>query len=219
MNNAKIIAVTEPIKMINCEATSVDAFIAYVARISNPSNQNNTLTAPKLLRYLAKHKHWSPFEMVNIVMEIETTRDIARQILRHRSFSFQEFSQRYSVATKLEDIQWRMQGKTNRQVGDGEFELSPEDRAWMYQIQKESQSLYNKLIDAGVARESARFILPLNTQTTLYMSGTLRSWITYLQLRTKQDTQKEHRDIAEALKVIFKQEFPVISEALFDNWF
>ena len=118
MSNAKIIAVTEPVKMINCEATSVDAFIAYVARVSNPSNQSNTLTAPKLLRYLAKHKHWSPFEMVNIVMEINTTRDIARQILRHRSFSFQEFSQRYADPTQdlgFVTREARLQDHKNRQ--------------------------------------------------------------------------------------------------------
>ncbi len=133
---------------------------------------------------------------------------VANKILVHNS-------QRYSSVTELEPIELRRQGKTNRQVGDGDFDLAPEDRAWMYQLQHESQLLYNKLIDSGVARESARFILPLNTQTTLYMSGTIRSWITYLQLRSNEDTQKEHRDIAEALKVIFKNEFPAIYDALF----
>ena len=208
----KLISVTKPcVEGIN----TAEELVAYCARVSNPSNQLNTSTSSKLLRYCADHHHWSIFEMVNMCCEIKTSRAIAAQILRHRSFSFQEFSQRYSSVTELEPIELRRQGKTNRQVGDGDFDLAPEDRAWMYQLQHESQLLYNKLIDSGVARESARFILPLNTQTTLYMSGTIRSWITYLQLRSNQDTQKEHRDIAEALKVIFKNEFPAIYDALF----
>jgi thymidylate synthase (FAD) len=154
--------------------------------------------------------------MVNMCIEIKTSRAIAAQILRHRSFSFQEFSQRYSQSTSFEDIEWRMQGKTNRQVGDDEVDLSPELKDEVDTTLATCKGLYDKLIEKGLAKECARMILPLTTTTTLYMTGNIRSWIFYLELRTKEDTQKEHRIIAEEIKKIFVKEFPATSCAL--NW-
>jgi thymidylate synthase (FAD) len=209
----KLISLTQP----NIEGLkTAEDLISYCARVSNPSNQLNTETAPKLLKYLITHKHWSPYEMVNMCVEIKTSRAIAAQILRHRSFSFQEFSQRYSQSTSFEDIEWRMQGKTNRQVGDEEVDLSPELKYEVDTTLTNCKELYDKLIENGLAKECARMILPLTTSTTLFMSGTIRSWVHYLELRTKEDTQKEHRIIAEEIKKIFIKEFPVTSCAL--NW-
>lgn len=207
----KLISTTKPcIEGIN----TAEELISYCARVSNPSNQMNTETAPKLLKYLITHKHWSPFEMVSLTLEIKTSRAIAAQILRHRSFSFQEFSQRYSTATELEPLQWRKQGKTNRQVGDDDADVNKCTEIRIKNFQKKCVDMYNNLIKEGVARECARMVLPLNTSTTLYMSGTLRSWIHYIDLRTKTDTQKEHRDIADSIKEIFVANFPVVSTAL-----
>lgn len=193
---------------------TAEELIVYCARVSNPSNQLNKETSSKLLKYLIKHKHWSPFEMASMCVEIQTSRAIAAQILRHRSFSFQEFSQRYSTVTELEPLEFRQQGKTNRQVGENILPLP----AWLLDRVNTSQEVtkhtYNLLLEHGVAKESARMILPLNTQTTLYMSGTIRSWIHYLDVRATQDTQKEHREIAENIKQLFIKEFPVTSEAL-----
>jgi thymidylate synthase (FAD) len=209
----KLISITKP----EIEGlTSAEDLISYCARVSNPSNQMNTETAPKLLAYLIKHKHWSPFEMASMTIEIKTSRAIAAQILRHRSFSFQEFSQRYSTATELEEIEWRMQGKTNRQVGDEVIELPLELQDKMFQAQHLSLKIYDDLIKEGIAKECARMVLPLNTSTTIYMSGTIRSWIHYIDIRAKEDTQKEHREIAYAIKDIFKDKFPNVAEAL--NW-
>lgn len=193
-----------------------EELISYCARVSNPDNQMSVDTAPKLIKYLIKHKHWSPFEMVSATVEINTSRAIAAQILRHRSFSFQEFSQRYSTATSFEKFELRKQGKTNRQVGEdlidfGDYvELIEE----IGNHQLESQKLYNKMLDKGIARECARMVLPLSTSTRLYMSGTLRSWIHYIDLRTSKDTQTDHREIADRIQDIFIKEFPVVSEAL-----
>jgi thymidylate synthase (FAD) len=209
--NVKLVAITQP-KIEGLK--SAEDIISYCARVSNPSNQMNTETAPRLVKYLIKHQHWSPFEMASVTIEIVTSRAIAAQILRHRSFAFQEFSQRYSVATKLEDIQWRLQGKTNRQVGDTEVDLSPEKKQLVDKALNSSLEAYDALIQAGVAKECARMVLPLTTQTTMYMTGTIRSWIHYIELRAKEDTQKEHRDIAIGIRNIFVDEFPVISEAL-----
>jgi thymidylate synthase (FAD) len=209
--NVKLVATTHPrIEGLK----NAEDIVSYCARVSNPSNQINTETAPRLLKYLIKHQHWSPFEMASVTLEIITSRAIAAQILRHRSFAFQEFSLRYSVATKLEDIQWRMQGKTNRQVGDTEVDLPSEKLELVNNALNSSLEAYDALIQAGVAKECARMVLPLTTQTTMYMTGTLRSWIHYIELRTKEDTQKEHREIAVGIKNIFIVEFPVISEAL-----
>jgi thymidylate synthase (FAD) len=209
--NVKIVSITK--SLIEGIETAED-IVGHHARVSNPSNQMNTETAPKLLRYLIKHKHWSPMEMVSCCFEIQTSRAIAAQILRHRSFSFQEFSQRYAIATNLEPIEIRKQGKTNRQVGDEPVELSNALAVKLEQAQCQCREVYDELVKDGVAKECARMILPLNTSTTLYMNGTLRSWIHYLALRTKQDTQKEHRDIALAIQEILFKHFPNIAEAV-----
>lgn len=209
----KLISISNPLVTgIN----NAEELISYCARVSNPSNQLNLETAPKLLKYLIKHKHWSPFEMVSATFEIKTSRAIAAQILRHRSFSFQEFSQRYSTATELEKIELRKQGKTNRQVGDEPLSVFEHIELFdkIEKLQEDSIKLYNDLISKGVAKECARSILPLSTSTTLYMSGSIRSWIHYIDLRSNQDTQKEHREIAIEIKNTFKHIFPNISEAL-----
>jgi len=200
---------------------SAEEIITYCARVSNPKNQANKKTAPKLLKFLIKHKHWSPFELANMCVEIKTSRAIAAQILRHRSFSFQEFSQRYSEVTEFEDIQLRKQAEKNRQSSTDKFDPLIEDN---YINQPASKvinwhqlytlKLYDELISLGVAKECARMILPLNSGTTLYMNGSVRSWIHYIQLRTEENTQKEHRDIANAIKNIFIEQFPNTSEAL-----
>ena len=207
--NVKLVSLTQPHDdSMNCED-----LIAYCARVSNPSNQNNTASAPKLLKYLIKHKHWSPFEMASMTLEIKTSRAIAAQILRHRSFSFQEFSQRYSVAQDLEEVQLRKQAEKNRQSSTDEFT----DGLFLAKVREHlgrSVSLYNQAIKLGVAKESARLLLPLTTETTMYMSGTIRSWVHYIDLRSQEDTQKEHRDIANACKDIFVEHFPNISLAL-----
>ena len=206
-----LVSITHP--RINNIETPED-LIAYCARVSNPSNQLNTETAPKLLGYLIKHKHWSPYEIVDMCLEIKTSRAIAAQILRHRSFSFQEFSQRYSNATQLEDIEWRLQGKTNRQVGDDPTQLDTELSNSISLHLDNALELYNSLIEKGVAKECARMILPLTTETTMYMKGSIRSWIHYIDLRSKEDTQKEHREIALKCREIFVNNFPSTSKAL-----
>ena len=207
--NVKLVSLTQPHDdNMNCED-----LIAYCARVSNPSNQNNTATAPNLLKYLIKHKHWSPFEMASMTLEIKTSRAIAAQILRHRSFSFQEFSQRYSVAQNLEEIKLRKQAEKNRQSSTDEFT----DGFFLAKVREhlgKSVSLYSEAIEMGIAKESARLLLPLTTETTMYMSGTIRSWVHYIDLRSKEDTQKEHRDIAEGCRDIFIEHFPNISLAL-----
>ena len=211
--NVKLVSISKP--LIDGITTAED-LISYCARVSNPINQLNTETAPKLLKYLIDHKHWSPYEMVSFTVEIKTSRAIAAQILRHRSFSFQEFSQRYSQSTSVEDIEWRLQGKTNRQVGEDEEELDPKLAFQVAELQEQSLNIYNKLLKNGFAKECARMILPLNTSTTMYMTGNVRSWVHYLELRTKEDTQKEHRNIANEIKKIFIKEFPITSCAM--NW-
>jgi thymidylate synthase (FAD) len=211
--SVKLISLSNPyITGIN----NAEELISYCARVSNPSNQLNTETAPKLLEYLIKHKHWSPFEMVSMCIEIQTSRAIAAQILRHRSFSFQEFSQRYSIATKLEPIELRKQGKTNRQVGDEPLSISEHIEIFdkIDKLQDQSIDLYEELISKGIAKECARMVLPLNTSTTMYMSGSIRSWIHYIDLRANEDTQKEHREIAYKIKNLFINYFPNISQAL-----
>ena len=226
MHNVKIIAVTQPTINVhgeighNAPLMTVDEFIAYVARVSNPSNQNNTLTAPKLLRYLAKHKHWSPFEMVNVVMEINTTRDIARQILRHRSFSFQEFSQRYADPTGdlgFSTREARLQDHKNRQnsieVDDKILQKDWEDRQMT--IRDTVLDVYEWAIDNGIAKEQARAVLPEGlTNSRMYMNGTLRSWVHYCQLRAGVETQKEHREIARDAWYQITEVFPSLKDAL-----
>ena len=220
MNTAKIIALTQPLLQKDDGPLTVDEFIAYVARVSNPSNQNNTLTASKLLRYLAKHKHWSPFEMVNIVMEIETTRDIARQILRHRSFSFQEFSQRYADPTTdlgFVTREARLQDTKNRQnsveINDADLET-----AWKIEQQhviERAEMTYNWAIERGIAKEQARSVFPEGlTVSRMYMNGTLRSYIHWCQIRTGPETQKEHRQIALDAWYQITEKFPSLKDAL-----
>lgn len=195
---------------------TAEELIVYIARVSNPSNQTNMETAPKLLKYLITHKHWSPFEHVSVTMRIRTSRAIAAQILRHRSFTFQEFSQRYSEIIDFEPIELRKQGKTNRQVGDepidinGQVELSQ----IINQVQHYCADLYKNLIAKGIAKECARMVLPLNTSTTIYMTGTLRSWIHYIQLRNTPETQKEHRAIAFDVVKILHEKFPITFKIL-----
>lgn len=208
--SVKLISISKPF-IQNME--NAEDLVAYCARVSNPTNQMNTETAPKLLKYLIKHKHWSPFEMVSMTLELKTSRAIAAQILRHRSFSFQEFSQRYSEVTNFTDVELRLQGKTNRQVGDEEIECL-DCKYYIQEANIAAKEAYEYLISKGVAKECARMILPLSTETTMYMAGTLRSWIHYIDLRAQQDTQKEHRKIAEACKQIFCEQFPVLAEAL-----
>jgi thymidylate synthase (FAD) len=204
-----------------------EEFVVYIARVSNPSNQMNVETAPRLINYLIKHKHWSPFEFVDMTIEIVTRRSIAAQILRHKSFSFQEFSQRYSSATNVQEVELRKQADKNRQSSAEQFDpiiFKTSDDNWsdntryaskaVSDFLQASMNLYAELIDAGVAREVARDILPLATETTMYMKGSLRSWIHYLELRTLEDTQKEHREIANGIRDIFTQNFPNISEAI-----
>lgn len=192
--------------------------VAYAARVSNPTNQNNSETAEKLVRYLIKHQHWSPLEMVSVCLEIETTRDIARQILRHRSFSFQEFSQRYADPTQdlgFVTREARLQDLKNRQnsveVDDDVLEIE-----WRKQQNKviiQSQEAYAWAIENGIAKEQARAVLPEgNTESRLYMNGTLRSWVHYIQLRSANGTQKEHREIAIACAEAIKPIFPMIEE-------
>jgi thymidylate synthase (FAD) len=195
---------------------TTEDFIVYCARVSNPSNQYNTETNERLISYCIKHQHWSIFEQAFCTFEVVTSRAIAAQILRHRSFTFQEFSQRYSTATQLEDLYFRKQGKTNRQVGDEEYPMSQnlDVAIQVNEVQQKCLKVYENLLKNGIAKECARMILPLNTQTTLYMSGSVRSFIHYIDLRSKQDTQREHRDVALAMKEIFIKTFPEIAKAL-----
>ena len=200
--------------------TTPDAekLIAYMARVSNPDNQDNP-ESERLIRYLIKHKHWSPFEMVNMCVQIETTRSVAAQILRHRSFSFQEFSQRYAQVTEPALIpKLRRQDTKNRQnsidnldpVTVDEFNIKINS---LFEL---SENLYNEMLVAGVAKECARDILPLSTPTKLYMNGTLRSWLHYTELRCANGTQYEHKLIADQVKGLIEQEFPTIYKAMFD---
>jgi thymidylate synthase (FAD) len=194
-----------------------DDLVAYMARVSNPSNQNNTETSARLIKYLIKHKHWSPFEMVNMCVEINTTRSISTQILRHRSFSFQEFSQRYAgVTAKPEALVVRRQDSTNRQssIDDVDAYTTQDFQIKAQQVYDLSYSLYNEMLEAGIAKECAREVLPLSAPTKLYMNGTLRSWIHYCDLRCGNGTQKEHRDIADDCRLLIEQCFPLVSQAL-----
>jgi len=201
------------------DSTSAQEMVAFCARVSNPDNQMNSETSAGLIKYLIRHKHWSPFEMVSACLEIKTTRDIARQILRHRSFSFQEFSQRYAVATDFETREARMQDPTNRQ---NSIEIGAEIEG--QQIQEEwdkiqdnvidlTKAAYNRALDLGIAKEQARAVLPEGlTASTMYVNGTLRSWIHYIELRSENGTQKEHMEIAQEVGRVISKIFPVINE-------
>ena len=197
-----------------------EELITKMARVSAPKNQDNMETAPKLLRYLIKHQHWSPFEMGNMCVEIETTRAIAPQILRHRSFSFQEFSHRYADTSELGSAvvpHLRRQDLKNRQnsIDDLNSDLIASYYRRSSNLFEDASHLYREMVSNGVAKECARSILPLATPTNMFMNGTLRSWIHYIQLRTTNGTQLEHREIAEDCKQIFIKQFPIIGEAAF----
>lgn len=217
----KLVSKTEPSGSLKeeLEATSED-LIAYIARVSNPSNQSNIETSERLIRYLSKHKHWSPFEMVDLTVEIKTSRLIATQLLRHRSFSFQEFSQRYSQVSSIESLELRKQATSNRQSST---DLVEDHEAIDIAVENHFENcmvFYEYLLEKGVARECARAVLPLNTSTTLYMKGSLRSWLTFLSVRLHETSQKEIRMITEAIRDIIKEEFPKVSKAFngFDGW-
>ena len=195
-----------------------EKLMAYVARVSNPSNQNNEKYAG-LLKYCIKHNHWSVFEQSSMTLEIETTRAIAAQILRHRSFTFQEFSQRYASSNDLGDIELpelRRQDTKNRQnsIDDLDSEMVDKLNRQMITLFSSAKSLYTQMLDAGVAKECARMVLPLCTPTRIYMTGSCRSWIHYINLRSAHGTQKEHMVIAEACRKVFIEQFPAVSEAL-----
>ena len=195
-----------------------DELIAYMARVSNPTNQSNP-NSFKLIKYLITHKHWSPFEMVNMCVEINTTRSISAQLLRHRSFSFQEFSQRYADVNGLGDPVFpalRRQDLNNRQNSIDDIGVHCQTE-WFKEIESlynQTSKLYKQMLNAGIAKECAREILPLASPTRLYMNGTLRSWIHYCELRTGNGTQKEHRDIALEIKNLIKQNYPQVYKAI-----
>jgi len=222
---AKLISVSKPTReMYNDGLVNAQDLIAFCARVSNPSNQLNLGTAEKLIRYLAKHKHWSPFEMVSACVEVETTRDIARQLLRHRSFSFQEFSQRYADPTK--DLEFvhrdaRLQDEKNRQ-NSIELDMSDEHRKLSYMwenLQRDliakAKDVYTWAIENGIAKEQARAVLPEGlTMSRLYVNGTIRSWIHYIELRSGNGTQLEHIELARACACAIHEAFPMIEEYL-----
>ena len=209
MNRATLVSITP-----DAEKT-----VAYCARVSNPSNQDSTEYS-KLLKYCINHGHWSIFEMANMVLEVETNRGIAAQVLRHKSFSFQEFSQRYADTSSLGECiptpELRSQDNKNRQnsIDDLDQEVKHKYNVQMRQLFSKTKALYDDMISNGVAKECARFVLPLATPTRMYMNGTIRSWIHYINLRTADGTQKEHMDVALQCKDIFIKQLPVVSEAL-----
>jgi thymidylate synthase (FAD) len=218
--NVALVALSKPSAITDC--SSADEFIAYCARVSNPNNQNNKKTAPQLLAYLIKHGHWSPFEMISLTMEIETTRDISHQIVRHRSFSFQEFSQRYAVSDTFEIREARLQDEKNRQNSLGlDYEdeyhrrINEDFSMSQHAVLQTARNAYEKALDAGIAKEQARAVLPEGmTGTTLYMAGTLRSWIHYCELRMANGTQQEHANIAKKCWEIIGTHFPSVVKAV-----
>jgi thymidylate synthase (FAD) len=218
MSEVNLIGLTKPSAYTEC--TTANELVAWAARVSNPSNQNNTATAPKLVQYLIKNQHWSPLEMVHVSMEIKTTRDIARQILRHRSFSFQEYSQRYADPTKdlgFVTREARLQDAKNRQnsVENDDAKLQEVWSMRQNKVKAEALTQYRWAIENGIAKEQARAVLPEGmTESTIIMAGSLRSWVHYCQLRMDKATQKEHRIIAEQCWEIIGQHFPDVIKAL-----
>lgn len=216
----KLVGITKPVGFATTgEIHTAEDLVSYCARVSNPNNQHNTITGDKLLSYLVRNKHWSPFEMVNVVMEIETTRDIARQILRHRSFSFQEFSQRYAAVTEMsKPREARMQDTKNRQnsIETDDPDYKDNWKYWQEEVLSVVDQAYDWAIANGIAKEQARAVLPEGlTMSRMYMNGTLRSWMHYVDLRTGNGTQKEHREVAEACKKILIEEFPFLKATKF----
>ena len=220
MSEVNLIGITKPSAYTEC--TTANELVAWAARVSNPSNQNNTATAPKLVQYLITNQHWSPLEMVHVSMEIKTTRDIARQILRHRSFSFQEYSQRYADPTKdlgFVTREARLQDAKNRQnsveLGPDENRLAEEWNVMQKQATNAAKMAYQWAIERGIAKEQARVVLPEgNTESVMIMAGSLRSWVHYCQLRMDKATQKEHRIVAEQCWEIIGQHFPDVIKAI-----
>ena len=208
MHDAKLVWITP----------DAEKLIGKIARVSNPANEDNP-NVVGLLKYLIKHKHWSPFEMASMCLEIETTRAIAPQILRHRSFAFQEFSQRYAVATELEMPHLRRQDLKNRQNSIDDLPQAVDENFGqdIYDHFKGAQQLYQRMLDAGVAKECARAVLPLNTKTRLYMSGTIRSWLHYIDLRSWHGTQWEHTQIALNAMDIVKEQLPTVAQAMWSQ--
>ena len=209
MNSVNLVTVTP----------EAEATMGYVARVSNPANQENP-NVSGLLKYCIKHGHWSVFEQAHMTLEINTTRGIAAQILRHRSFTYQEFSQRYAevglLDTKIEVPELRRQDTKNRQNSTADLPpgIVKDYQAKIAKHFEQAQSLYQQLLDVGVAKECARFVLPLAVPTRIYMTGSVRSWIHYIDLRSAHGTQKEHMDIANDCKRVFIEQFPIVSEAL-----
>jgi thymidylate synthase (FAD) len=205
------------VKLITITPDS-EKLIAYIARVSNPANQNNTETAPKLLKYLIKNKHWSPFEHSYLTVEIKTSRAIAAQILRHRSFTFQEFSQRYSAVTEdsFVYVDARKQDLKNRQNSTPDCDEATKEwfETAQWGVNGYCYSLYEKALEKGIAKECARNLLPLSTETTIYMTGSVRSWITYFLVRLDKSTQKEHRDVAWNCYLILKEQCPETAKTL-----
>jgi thymidylate synthase (FAD) len=232
MSEVNLVAISKP-NVGSTDCWDANELIAYTARVSNPANQSNSETAPKLLRYLIKHQHWSPFEMVHMTLEIKTTRDISRQILRHRSFSYQEFSQRYAESEHFSTRMARLQDPKNRQnsieigedYGVGSEGVKTSTNAlvenWCMkqrEVINKSKEVYNWALDNGIAKEQARVVLPEgNTMTTVYMAGSLRSWIHFCKLRMGEETQKEHRIVAEQCWEHVKIHFPDIAEAVMED--
>ena len=214
-----LVALTQPmIEGIN----TAEELIVFCARVSNPNNQLNFGTSEKLIQYCIKHQHWSIFAQADMTVRIETSRAIGAQIIRHKSADFQEFSQRYAAAQAYEPIELRKQGATNRQVGDEPydpiFDLEGHNASWVIeQFIKDSEDLYNKLISHGIAKECARMVLPMTTQTTLFMKNNIRNWLAYLNVRLHNTCQKEHREVAEKIRDIFLEQFPIVSSC-FDNF-
>lgn len=220
MSKVDLIGLTKPSAITGC--ASANELVAWCARVSNPSNQSNTQTASKLVKYLIKHNHWSPLEMVHVVMRITTTRDIARQILRHRSFSFQEYSQRYADPTK--DLNFikreaRLQDQANRQnsieLGDEKRSLQEEWSVIQQEVINASLNAYKWAIDRGIAKEQARSVLPEgNTESVVIVAGSLRSWVHYIDLRRDVATQKEHREVATECMHIISYHFPEVATVM-----
>jgi len=215
MSKVKLVALSKPNAETGCK--TAEELIAYAARVSNPTNQNNQATAGKLVRYLIRENHWSPLEMVHMTLEITTTRDISRQIIRHRSFSFQEFSQRYAESESFVNREARLQDEKNRQNSVETDDKSLSETWQMKQAKATAEALdaYRWALSRGIAKEQARAVLPEgNTETTLYMAGSLRSWIHYCDLRRGNGTQKEHMIVADQCWDIIKTHFPDIVEAV-----
>ena len=204
------------VEFVHC-TPDAEQLIVKMARVSNPNNADNQVTAPRLLRYLIRHRHWSPLEMASMCVKIETERDIAAQVIRHRSFSFQEFSTRYARTTPAEIPAFRRQDTSNRQASHDDLDDDTKTGCALAAggVIVQAFAVYEELLAQGIAKECARRILPLCTPTTIYMHGTLRSWVHYIQLRSGNGTQLEHQLIAEECKQIFAEQFPVIAEAAF----